>query len=84
MPTNTLEVAAASQTIIAHPVKQLYTAAVKFVSQYPAIIAAYFIYGYYFISTMHFYIRFKQKHFGASEVFSHFDTILWMWALAWL
>ena len=55
-----------------------------FVSQYPAILAAYFIYGYYFISTMDFYISWKTKHFGATEAISHFDTLLWMWVLSWM
>ncbi len=56
----------------------------KLIATYPAIIASYFIYGYYFISTMEFYIAFKKKHFGASEALSHFDTLLWMWMLAFV
>lgn len=52
--------------------------------KYPAIIAAYFIYGYYFFSTMEFYIEFKNKNFGSIEVLSHFDTLLWMWLLAYV
>jgi len=47
------------------------------------VLASYFIYGYYFISTLDFYVAFKKKHLGASETLSHFDTLLWMWVLAW-
>lgn len=54
-----------------------------FVLRYPAILASYFIYGYYFISTMDFYIKFKNKHFGATDALKHFDTLLWMWILAY-
>ena len=28
-------------------------------------------------------MAFKRKHLGASETLSHFDTLLWMWILAW-
>ncbi len=59
-----------------HPVRD-------FVLRYPAILASYFIYGYYFIATMDFYIKFKHRHFGASDALQHFDTLLWMWVLAY-
>lgn len=65
------------------PVKKLITFIKEFVTRYPAVLASYFIYGYYFISTLDFYIAFKKKHLGASETFSHFDTLLWMWVLAY-
>jgi len=52
--------------------------------KYPAIIAAYFIYGYYFLSTMQFYIEFKNKNFGGIEILKHFDTLLWMWLLSYV
>ena len=55
----------------------------EFVLRYPAILASYFIYSYYFISTMDFYVKFKHRHFGAKEAFQHFDTLLWMWILAY-
>ncbi len=54
-----------------------------FVLRYPAILASYFIYGYYFIATMDFYIKFKHRHFDASDALQHFDTLLWMWLLAY-
>lgn len=63
--------------------KKLYIAVRDFVLRYPAILASYFIYGYYFISTMDFYIKFKDKHFGATDALKHFDTLLWMWVLAY-
>ncbi len=63
--------------------KKLISFTVEFVTRYPAVLASYFIYGYYFISTLDFYIAFKKKHLGASETLSHFDTLLWMWALAY-
>lgn len=63
--------------------KKIYFAIRDFVLRYPAILASYFIYGYYFISTMEFYIRFKNKHFGATDALRHFDTLFWMWLLAY-
>ena len=63
--------------------KKTYIAVRDFVLRYPAILASYFIYGYYFISTMDFYIKFKDKHFGATDALKHFDTLLWMWVLAY-
>jgi signal transduction histidine kinase len=65
------------------PLKKFYASARDFVTRYPAVLASYFIYGYYFISTLDFYVAFKKKHLGASETLSHFDTLLWMWVLAW-
>jgi signal transduction histidine kinase len=65
------------------PMKRLFAFTKEFVTRYPAVLASYFIYGYYFISTLDFYVAFKKKHLGASETLSHFDTLLWMWALAW-
>jgi signal transduction histidine kinase len=64
--------------------KKFFTAVREFVLRYPAILASYFIYGYYFISTMDFYIKFKNKHFGATDALRHFDTLLWMWLLAYV
>ncbi len=55
----------------------------NFILKYPAILASYFIYSYYFISTMEFYIKFKNRHFGTTEALKHFDTLLWMWVLAY-
>ena len=63
--------------------KKMYIIVRDFVLRYPAILASYFIYGYYFISTMDFYIKFKDKHFGATDALKHFDTLLWMWVLAY-
>lgn len=63
--------------------KLIYEAVKKFFLKYPAVLAAYFIYSYYFISTMDFYIKFKRKHFSASEALQHFDTLFWMWILAY-
>ena len=65
------------------PMKKFYVYTRDFVTRYPAVLASYFIYGYYFISTLDFYVAFKKKHLGASETLSHFDTLLWMWVLAW-
>ena len=63
--------------------KRAYIAVRDFVLRYPAILASYFIYSYYFISTMDFYIKFKHRHFGAKDTFQHFDTLLWMWILSY-
>ena len=63
--------------------EKIYTSVRDFVIQYPAILAAYFIYSYYFISTMDFYTKFKHRHFGATDALQHFDTLMWMWILAY-
>jgi len=63
--------------------KKIFKAISDFVLRYPAILASYFIYGYYFISTMDFYVKFKNRHFGATDALKHFDTLLWMWLLAY-
>ncbi len=63
--------------------KKFFTKVRDFVLRYPAILASYFIYSYYFMSTMDFYIKFKHRHFGATEALRHFDTLLWMWILAY-
>jgi signal transduction histidine kinase len=63
--------------------KKIFKAISDFVLKYPAILASYFIYGYYFISTMDFYVKFKNRHFGATDALKHFDTLLWMWLLAY-
>ena len=68
---------------LAAPMKRAMKFTQEFVMRYPAVLAAYFIYGYYFISTLDFYIAFKKKHLDASETLAHFDTLLWMWGLAW-
>lgn len=66
-----------------HPMKKFFISVRDFVLRYPAILASYFIYSYYFISTMDFYIKFKHRHFGTTEALQHFDTLLWMWILAY-
>lgn len=63
--------------------KIAYSAIRDFILRYPAILASYFIYSYYFISTMEFYIKFKNRHFGTTEALKHFDTLLWMWVLSY-
>src|SRR5450759_1726950 len=83
MPSKTVTFLPNISIRVVTPVKKLITFIKEFVTRYPAVLASYFIYGYYFISTLDFYIAFKKKHLGASETFSHFDTLLWMCALAW-
>ncbi len=63
--------------------KKFFNSVRDFVLRYPAILASYFIYSYYFISTMDFYIKFKNRHFGATDTLQHFDTLLWMWILSY-
>jgi len=83
MATKAIEILPDMTLSTTAPVKKFISYLKDFVSRYPAIIASYFIYGYYFVSTMDFYIKFKRKHFGTSEALSHFDTLIWMWILAW-
>jgi signal transduction histidine kinase len=83
MPTSELSVLSDATFRFAVPLKKIYISTRDFVTRYPAVLASYFIYGYYFISTLDFYVAFKKKHLGTSETFSHFDTLLWMWVLAW-
>jgi signal transduction histidine kinase len=83
MPSTELSFFSEARVRIALPMKKIYEFTRDFVTRYPAVLASYFIYGYYFISTLDFYVAFKKKHLGTSETFSHFDTLLWMWVLAW-
>ena len=83
MPSTELSFFSGATVRLAVPMKKIYEFIREFVTRYPAVLASYFIYGYYFISTLDFYVAFKKKHLGASETFSHFDTLLWMWVLAW-
>ena len=83
MPSTELSFFSGATVRLAVPMKKIYEFTRDFVTRYPAVLASYFIYGYYFISTLDFYVAFKKKHLGASETFSHFDTLLWMWVLAW-
>ena len=83
MPSTELSFFSGATVRLAVPMKKIYEFTRDFVTRYPAVLASYFIYGYYFISTLDFYVTFKKKHLGTSETFSHFDTLLWMWVLAW-
>lgn len=64
--------------------KKAFQVVSNFILRYPAVLASYFIYGYYFISTMDFYITFKSKHFSTTDALRHFDTLLWMWLLSYV
>ncbi len=83
MPSSELSILSGTSARFAVPMKKIYIYTKDFVTRYPAVLASYFIYGYYFISTLDFYVAFKKKHLGTSETLSHFDTLLWMWLLAW-
>ncbi len=83
MSSNELSFLPGVSVRIGVPLKKIYSFTRDFVMRYPAVLASYFIYGYYFISTLDFYVAFKKKHLGTSETLSHFDTLLWMWILAW-
>lgn len=50
--------------------------------QYPAVLSAYLIYMYYFFVTMDFYESFKADQLSSSEFLMHFDSLFWMWLLA--
>ena len=56
----------------------------SFVTKYPAMIAGIVIYAYYMMSTMNFYVAFKHRHLSTTESLAHFDTLLWMWTLAFV
>ncbi len=83
MPSTEISILSNATVRFAVPTKKITIFIRDFVTRYPAVLASYFIYGYYFISTLDFYVAFKKKHLGTSETFSHFDTLLWMWVLAW-
>jgi len=83
MPSTEISILSNATVRFAVPMKKITIFIRDFVARYPAVLASYFIYGYYFISTLDFYVAFKKKHLGTSETFSHFDTLLWMWVLAW-
>ncbi|MEE9288399.1 MAG: hypothetical protein V3U69_02295 [Bacteroidota bacterium] len=53
------------------------------VVQYPAILAGYLIYMYYFFVTLDFFENFKLAHLSSSDFLTHFDAVFWMWLLAY-
>ena len=53
-----------------------------FFIKHPAVLSGYFIYAYFFITTMGFYKDLKESHFKSFDVVERFDGVIWMWLLA--
>jgi len=56
----------------------------EFFIKHPAVLSGYLIYGYFFVSTMKFYRDFKESNFKNLEIVKNFDTLFWMWLLAFV
>lgn len=52
-------------------------------SRYPAVVAGIIIYSYFLVTTFDFYQKIKKSALGAFDYLKQFDTLLWMWLLAW-
>lgn len=54
-----------------------------FFIKHPALLSGYIIYGYFFITTMDFYKKFKDTHkVGFLSTLETYDSLIWMWLLA--
>ncbi|HWP83075.1 MAG TPA: histidine kinase dimerization/phospho-acceptor domain-containing protein [Bacteroidota bacterium] len=56
----------------------------NFLSRYPALVAGLVIYLYFLITTLDFYDHLKEANLGIFDYIKQFDTLLWMWLLAWV
>jgi hypothetical protein len=53
-----------------------------FFSHYPAVLSGYVIYGYLFVSIMHFYLRAKMFSLTFYDIFTIFSALPFMWFLS--
>jgi signal transduction histidine kinase len=56
----------------------------NFLVRFPALVAGIIIYAYFLLTTLDFYQKAKNSALNALESVKHFDTLLWMWLLAWV
>jgi signal transduction histidine kinase len=56
----------------------------NFISRFPALVAGFVIYCYFLITTLDFYEHLKGSNIGIFDYVKQFDTLLWMWLLAWV
>lgn len=66
------------------PIHSLKRRITDFLVRYPALVAGVIIYAYFLITTLELYQKAKQSALNAIESIQHFDSLLWMWLLAWV
>ncbi len=55
-----------------------------FILRHPALFSAVIIYLYYLFTTLDLFKRVKQGIVSISDIFTHFDSLLWIWGLSYL
>lgn len=55
-----------------------------FILKHPALFSAVIIYLYYLFTTLDLFKRVKEGIVSFSDIFTHFDSLLWIWGLSYL
>ncbi len=55
-----------------------------FVLRHPALFSAVIIYLYYLFTTLDLFKKLKDGIVSVSDIFTHFDSLLWIWGLSYL
>ncbi len=55
-----------------------------FLSRYPAVVAGVIIFSYFLFTTFDLFQKTKKSALDAFDYLKQFDTLLWMWLLAWV
>lgn len=56
----------------------------SFVLKHPALFSALVIYLYYLFTTLDLFKKLKEGILSFSDIFTHFDALLWIWGLSYL
>lgn len=55
-----------------------------FVLKHPALFSAVIIYLYYLFTTLDLFKKLREGFVSFSDIFTHFDSLLWIWGLSYL
>jgi hypothetical protein len=55
-----------------------------FVLKHPALFSALIIYLYYLFTTLDLFRKLREGIVSFSDIFTHFDSLLWIWGLSYL
>ncbi|MFN3134042.1 MAG: hypothetical protein ACK44H_00570 [Candidatus Kryptonium sp.] len=55
-----------------------------FILKHPALFSALVIYLYYLFTTLDLFRKLKEGIVSVSDIFTHFDSLLWIWGLSYL
>jgi signal transduction histidine kinase len=56
----------------------------NFVLKHPALFSALIIYLYYLFTTLDLFKKVREGIISFSDIFTHFDSLLWIWGLSYL